>query len=72
MWCRLAGVRVRGRGEELLSRLCRKHQVFENLTLAASNVPQGEREPGGQSSMRRQDSLLKGKEIDVGKLEREG
>lgn len=54
-----------------VSFLCSKHQVFENLTLAASSVPQGEREPGGQSSVRRQDSFVKGKEIDAGKWVRE-
>ena len=44
-----------------------KHQVFENQTLAASGPSLGGvREPGNQGSTKKQETVLKGKELDSG------
>ena len=45
---------------------CSKHQVFETQTLAASSTAPGGREQGGQGSSKKQEALLKGKDIDGG------
>ena len=45
----------------------RKHQVFENQTLAAAGTVLGERDAGGQNLGRKKDDVsLRGKDIDAG------